>query len=264
MQRAFLAVALALMVLGAVGLALVRPWWFTPLASNWSSIDQIILLSLLLTGLAYAGVNLFLAFCVYRYQKGPAQYIPEERTLERRLIWLTTLGIVILLAPGLYFYAHLVHPPKVGVTVEVLSQQWLWSYRYPGLDGKLGRATVQKASPANPFGLDLEDPAARDDIVVIGGPLRLPLGEPVLLLLRANDVIHSFYVPEFRVKMDTVPGMVTRIWFTPTTLGQFQVICAEYCGIGHPRMLGQVLVLRPEEFQAWLQTQPSVAQTLGQ
>lgn len=263
MQRAFVVTALVLMVAGAIGLALLRPWWFTPLASNWGSIDQIILLSLLLTGLAYAGVNLFLAYCVYRYHQYPAQYIPEEPKLERRLIWFTTIGIVVLLAPGLYFYSHLVRPPREGITVEVLSQQWLWSYRYPGTDGKLGKVSIQNASPANPFGLDHEDPTARDDIVVIGGPLRLPLGEPVLLLLRANDVIHSFYVPEFRIKMDAVPGMVTRIWFTPTTLGQFQVVCAEYCGIGHARMLGQVLVMRPEEFQAWLKAQPSVAQTQG-
>ncbi|TBH20462.1 cytochrome-c oxidase [Thermus thermamylovorans] len=263
MQRPLLVAALVLMVVGAIGLALLRPWWFAPLASNWGSIDQIILLSLLLTGLAYAAVNLFLAYCIHRYHKGPAEYIPEEPTLERRLIWITTLGIVVLLAPGLYFYAHLIRPPKEAHTVEVLSQQWLWNYRYPGPDGKLGRAEVRNASPANPFGLDLEDPAARDDIVVIGGPLRLPLGEPVLLLLRANDVLHSFYVPEFRVKMDAVPGMVTRIWFTPTEAGEFQVICAEFCGIGHARMLGQVLVLPPEEFRAWLHTQPGVAQTLG-
>lgn len=263
MQRAFLVVALVAMVAGAVGLALLRPWWFTPLASNWGSIDQIILLSLLLTGLAYAGVNLFLAYSIHRYHKEPAKYLPEEPRLERKLIWLTTLGIVVLLAPGLYFYNHLVHPPKETFTVEVLAQQWLWSYRYPGPDGKLGRTSIQKASPANPFGLDLEDPPARDDILVIGGPLRLPLGKPVLLLLRANDVIHSFYVPEFRIKMDVVPGMVTRIWFTPTALGQFQVVCAEYCGIGHARMLGQVLVMKPEEFQAWIKAQPSVAQSLG-
>ncbi|GAA5338539.1 hypothetical protein YIM73052_20020 [Thermus antranikianii] len=122
MQRAFLVVALVAMVAGAVGLALLRPWWFTPLASNWGSIDQIILLSLLLTGLAYAGVNLFLAYSIHRYHKDPAKYLPEEPRLERKLIWLTTLGIVVLLAPGLYFYNHLVHPPKETFTVEVLAQ----------------------------------------------------------------------------------------------------------------------------------------------
>ncbi|WP_232822465.1 cytochrome c oxidase subunit II [Thermus sediminis] len=87
---------------------------------------------------------------------------------------------------------------------------------------------------------------------------------PIQLLLRANDVIHNFHVPEFRVKMDAVPGMITRIWFTPTRPGTFQVICAEYCGLGHARMLGEVLVVNPEELQAWLRTQPSVAQTLGE
>lgn len=74
--------------------------------------------------------------------------------------------------------------------------------------------------------------------MVVGEPPRLPLGMLVQLLLRANDVIHNFYVPEFRIKMDAVPGMVTRIWLTPTRLGAFQAVCAEYCGLGHARMLG--------------------------
>ena len=264
MQRALLAATLVLMVVGAFALALLRPWWFTPLASNWGSIDGIILLSLVLTGLAYAGVNLFLAYSLARYAQGPAQYIPDDPLLERRLFWFTALGIAVLLAPGLYFYAHLVRPPQPKLTVEVLGQQWLWSYRYPGPDGKLGVTDTARVSPANPFGLDPKDPAARDDVVVVGGPLRLPLGVPVQLLLRANDVIHDFYVPEFRIKMDAVPGMVTRIWLTPTRLGAFQAVCAEYCGLGHARMLGQVLVVSPQEFQAWLEAQPRAAQALGQ
>ncbi|WP_232822466.1 cytochrome c oxidase subunit II [Thermus sediminis] len=173
MQRALLAVSLILLVAGAFALALLRPWWFTPLASNWGSIDRLIVLSLVLTGLAYACVNLFVAYSVTRYAKGPTQYTPDDPLVERRLFWLTTFGIIVLLAPGLYFYAHPVQPPKPGLTVEVLSQQWLWSYRYPGPDGRLGSADLKRVSPANPFGLDPKDPAARDDAVIVGGPLYL-------------------------------------------------------------------------------------------
>ncbi|GAA6733523.1 cytochrome c oxidase subunit II [Thermus oshimai] len=264
MHKLALALALVLMVLAAMGLALFRPWWFTPLASNWGALDRLIVFSLAVTGLAYLGINLFLAYVLAQRAPGRAAYLTDDRRLEGGLITLTTLGIVLLLAPGLYYYAQLVAPPRSALQVEVLGQQWIWAYRYPGPDGRLGRGEARLASPANPFGVDPRDPAALDDVVVLGGPLHLPLNQPVLLLLRANDAIHNFYVPEFRVKMDAVPGMVTRIWFTPTRPGSFQVLCAEYCGLGHSRMVGQVQVEPPEAFAAWLEAQPTVAQLMGQ
>lgn len=95
---------------------------------------------------------------------------------------------------------------------------------------------------------------------MLGGPLALPVGQPVLLRMRSNDVLHSFYVPEFRVKWDVVPGMVTELWFTPTKTGEFQVICAELCGVGHYSMVGKVVVMEPDAFQKWLSERPTVAQ----
>ncbi len=260
MQGVLLAVALAGIVAGAVLLTLARVWWFPPLASNWGALDTMINVTVIVTGVAFIAVNLFIAYAVYKYRRRDghrAFFLADNPRLEWILVWVTALGIVVLLAPGLAYYARVISPPRDALVVEVLAQQWLWSYRYPGRDGVLGRTDINLVSPTNPFGLDPEDPAGQDDVLAFAQPLRLPVGQPVLLRLRAIDVLHSFYVPEFRVKMDAVPGMVTQMWFTPTRVGTYQVVCAEFCGIGHYNMLGQVLVMEARDFEAWLQGQPT-------
>ena len=82
--------------------------------------------------------------------------------------------------------------------------------------------------------------------------LHLPIGKPVKVLLRSIDVLHDFYVPEFRAKMDMIPGLVTYFWFTPTRTGTFEVLCAELCGVGHALMRGKVMVDTEKDYQAWL------------
>ena len=112
----------------------------------------------------------------------------------------------------------------------------------------------------NPLGLNPNDPTARDDVVIEGDDLHLPLGKPVKVLLRSIDVLHSFYVPEFRTKMDLVPGMVSYVWFIPTRTGTFEILCAELCGNGHFNMRSKVVVQEESEYQAWLQKQKTFAQ----
>jgi cytochrome c oxidase subunit 2 len=102
-----------------------------------------------------------------------------------------------------------------------------------------------------------------DDVIVQGGELHLPAGKPVKMLLRSIDVLHDFYVPEFRAKMDMIPGTVTYYWFTPTRTGTFEVLCAELCGVGHPQMRGTVIVDTETAYQAWLQQQPTFSQSLA-
>jgi cytochrome c oxidase subunit 2 len=110
------------------------------------------------------------------------------------------------------------------------------------------------------LGLNPNDPTARDDVVIEGDDLHLPVGKTVKLLLRSIDVLHSFYVPEFRTKMDLVPGMVSYVWFIPTRTGTFEILCAELCGNGHFNMRGKVVVQEESEYQAWLQKQKTFAQ----
>jgi cytochrome c oxidase subunit II len=128
----------------------------------------------------------------------------------------------------------------------------------------LGTSDTRNISDENPFGLNPKDPNGQDDVLIEDSEVRLPLGKPVKMLLRSLDVLHSFYVPEFRAKMDMVPGQVTYFWFTPTRTGTFDVLCFELCGVGHYDMRGKVVVEKESAFQAWLEEQPTFAQSLAE
>ncbi len=261
-----LAIILILLVIGSVLFHLLSPWQATPAASNWGSIDQTLLITAVITGLFFVAISLFVAIALIRFRHRSGQkaaYQPENRRLESWLIGITTVGIVAMLAPGLVVYDDFVRVPDDAMPVEVVGQQWQWAYRFPGDDGKLGRSGIGWVSPENPLGLDPEDADGRDDRVVRASELHLPLGRPVKVLLRSKDVLHNFYVPQIRSKMDMVPGMVTYFWFEPTVAGNFEILCAEFCGVGHYNMRGK-LVIEPEEaFAAWLEGQPTFAQLLA-
>lgn len=261
-----LAVALILIVLAAVLFHFLSPWWFTPLASNWGLLDDTILITLVITGVVFVAINLFVAWTVIRFRHHPdrrAHYEPENRPLEGWLTVLTAVGIFAMLAPGLYVYSAMINPPTDAATVEVLGQQWQWRFRFPGADGRLGRSDARFISPEQPFGLDPDDPATLDDVLVDSAELHLPLGRPVVVLLRSRDVLHNFYVPPFRAKMDLVPGLVSRFWVTPTQPGRFAILCAELCGVGHFNMRGEVVVEDATAFAGWLAAQPTFAARLA-
>jgi cytochrome c oxidase subunit 2 len=122
---------------------------------------------------------------------------------------------------GFRGFVRLQTPPPGAMDVYVMAKQWMWKFAYPD-----GPSSI--------------------------GVLRVPAHRPVRLLLTSRDVIHSFYVPSFRIKQDALPGRYTQIWFEATQTGRFQVLCAEYCGTDHSNMWGEVVVVRPEEFDAWM------------
>ena len=165
-----------------------------------------------------------------------------------------------MLAPGLIVWGQFITVPKDATEVEVVAQQWQWSFRLPGKDGRLGPSDTRHISPENPLGVTPDNRDGQDDIVIEAADLHLPVGKPVKVLLRSIDVLHDFYVPEFRAKMDMIPGMVTYFWFTPTRTGQFEALCAELCGTGHGYMRGIVVVDTEEDYRAWLQEQSTFAQ----
>ncbi|MDP2714726.1 cytochrome c oxidase subunit II [Rheinheimera sp.] len=257
-------IVLVLLVLGSVAFHFISPWWFTPIASNWQSIDTTINITFWVTGFVFVAVNLFLAYAVFRYRFNKdrsAAYQPENKKLEAWLTLFTTVGIVAMLAPGLYVWGQFVEVPDDATEVEAVGQQWHWSFRLPGEDGKLGEVDPRLVSEANPFGINPADPAGQDDILVQSNELVLPLDKPVKVLLRSKDVLHNFAVPQFRVKMDLVPGMVTYLWFTPTREGRFDIMCEELCGVAHFAMRGKVRVTAEAEYQQWLAAQPTFAQS---
>lgn len=255
-----IAIALILLVLATVLFHFLSPWWFTPIASNWSMVDSTVDVTFWVTGIVFVVVNLFLAYAIIRYRHrkdSKAHYEPENRKLEWWLTGITSVGIAAMLAPGLSVWAKFVTVPDDAKVVEVLGQQWSWNYRFPGADGKLGATDSRLISVDNPFGMDPKDPAGQDDHLVASNEVHLPLDQPVRLLLRAKDVNHQFAVPQFRVKMDMVPGMVTYFWFTPTRVGQFDVLCEQLCGLAHFAMRGRVIVEEQQAFQTWLAAQPT-------
>jgi cytochrome c oxidase subunit II len=257
------ALILVLVALGSVLFHIFSPWWWTPIASNWRYIDDTIIITFWITGGVFTAILLFMAYCVFRFRHQPrrrAAYEPENKKLEWWLTIVTAVGVGAMLTPGLFVWAQFVTVPEGASEAEAIGQQWQWSFRLPGEDGRLGKSDTQYISSDNPLGLNPNDRDARDDVVIEGEDLHLPLGKPVKLLLRSIDVVHSFYVPEFRTKMDLLPGMVTYVWFIPTRTGTFDILCAELCGTGHFGMRGKVVVQEESEYQAWLRKQKTFAQ----
>ncbi len=258
-----IAIVLVLLVAGSVLFHFVSPWYFTPIASNWSAIDDTIAITFWVTGIVFVAVNLFLAWSVYRYRNragARARYEPENKKLEWWLLAVTAVGVAAMLAPGLVVWAKFVDVPKGALEVEALGQQWHWMYRFPGADGRLGTVDARHVTDANPFGMSPTDPHGQDDVLVAHPEVRLPLGKPVKVLLRSKDVLHNFSVAQIRVKMDLVPGLVTYAWFTPTRSGSFDLLCEELCGVGHFAMRGRMVVEEEPAFEAWLKAQPTFAQ----
>ncbi len=259
------AVVLILLVVGSVLFHILSPWTFTPLASNWGMVDFTVDITLWVTGVVFIAVNLFMAFCVikFRHRKGEAskaKYEPENKKLEAWLTGLTAVGVAAMLTPGLLVWAKFVEVPDDAHVVEAVGQQWHWTYRFPGVDGKLGEVDAERISSDNPFGIDPDDPNGRDDVVVMNPEVHIPVNRPVKFLLRSKDVLHDFAVAQFRVKMDLVPGMDTYLWLTPTEVGRFEVLCEELCGIGHHTMRGAVVVDEAADFESWLARQPTFAE----
>ena len=261
------AIIIVMIIVASVAFHFWSPWWWTPVASNWGGMDDTIILTFWVTGAVFIAVCLFMAYCTwrYRYQKDrKAEYKPEDKKLEFHLTWLTTLGVVVMLAPGLVVWHKYVNVPKEALNVEVLAYQWGWKYRLPGEDGILGKTEIKLVSSENPFGLNLDDPNGKDDLLVNDGDLHLQINKPVKFLLRSLDVLHNFYVPQFRGKMDMVPGLVTFYWLTPIRTGDFEVLCAEYCGTGHYAMRGRVFVDEEKKYHQWLAQQITFKQMLAQ
>jgi len=258
---------LVLVALGSVLFHFLSPWWWTPIASNWSYIDNTLIITFWITGVVFTAVVLFTAYCVFRFRhhKGiRVAYEPENKKLEWWLTIVTGVGVAAMLAPGLFVWNQFVTVPADATEFEVVGQQWQWSFRLPGKDGRLGTSDIRNVSSDNPLGLNPKDPNNNDDVVIVGDDLHLLVGKPVKVLLRSIDVLHDFYVPQFRAKMDMVPGMVTYFWFVPTRTGTFEALCFELCGIGHPNMRGKVVVETESDYQAWLQKQKTFAQLSAQ
>ena len=252
-----------LVILGSVLFHIFTPWYWTDIASNWGGMDDTITLTFWVGGGVFVAVCLFMTYCIFKfsYKEGrKAEYKPEDKKLERILTWATTIGVVALLAPGLIIWNQYVNVPKNALEVDVMAWQWGWQYRLPGEDGKLGTTKVININDNNPFGINTDDPYGQDDVIIQSDVLNLKTNRPVKILLRSVDVLHNWYVPQFRAKMDAVPGVVTFYWFEPNKVGEYEVLCAEYCGVGHYAMRGTVIVQDEQNYNQWLNEQETFSE----
>jgi cytochrome c oxidase subunit 2 len=257
-------VALLFAVLGIGGVLYGGGVSMPDLASrHGAGIDSMINYLLLTTGGLFLAGYCALAWFIWTGAR--RRRIGQRLAAPRTELWLSgALGVgVALIAEGgvlaigmpvwsEYFAAA---PPADAVTIEVTAQQFLWNVRYPGPDGAFGRtASDLMDDVTNPVGLDRADPAGKDDIVT-QNEITVPMGRAVRIRLHAKDVIHSFFLPNFRVKQDVVPGMTPEVVFFPTRTGNFELLCAELCGLAHYRMRGFFNVVSAPEFETWLRQQ---------
>ncbi|MDR7451653.1 MAG: cytochrome c oxidase subunit II [Armatimonadota bacterium] len=262
-RRYGLVVLLFVALGGALSFALARTrWWLPPGASTQAAeIDRLFTTTLIVTGIVFVLVHIFLAVLIWQggRRTAPAAYWHDNRTLELTYTLAPAAILVTLIAMGAVVWAR-VHaaPPPDALVVEVRAEQFGWVFRYPGADGQFGRTDATRfLTRDNPLGIDPTDPAGRDDIVA--RELHLIAGRPVHIRLSAKDVLHSFFVPQFRVKQDAVPGMVQSVVFEPTRAGTYEIACAELCGVGHYIMRGKVVVETRGAFETWLAAQQPFA-----
>lgn len=234
-------------------------WWLPPDVSvNGADIDFMIIAIhwfMLVLFIFWGG---FIAYCLVRFRERPghsATYQLIEAKWNRWLeVGVAVAETVVLVAFAVPVWAtiknDLPDPKQDPTVIRVVAEQFKWLFHYPGKDGTFGRTAPEFYADDNPAGLDDDDEAGWDDITVRG--LRFPVGKPVLARLTSKDAIHSFKLPVMRVTQDVVPGMEIAIWFEAKETGQFQVACAQLCGLGHYEMKADLIIQSPEDFQKWL------------
>jgi len=199
--------------------------WIPESASNLAtSVDNITLFVTIVSVFFFVLISAVLvAFSIKYRRKSEDQetaYITHNPVIETIWTIIPTILLMVIFAWGWIAFKELRNPPPEAIEVNVVAKQWLWEFEYFTGKKSLNELFVQQ-------------------------------NKPVRLIMRSDDVIHSFFVPQFRVKQDILPGSYQQLWFTPTKVGTFDLLCAEYCGSGHSQMLAKVNVLSPEAFTRW-------------
>ncbi len=252
--------AVAVWLLGAGVIVLGARHWLPPLASvHGAGIDRMLIYLLVTTGAMILVGHIVLGYFILRFtrQERAVSDLPSHRAqriwsiVPAAIMTLVAEGGVLVIGLPVWGQLYAEGPPSDAVVVEITGEQFTWNIRYPGEDGQFGRTDPQLISAENALGLDPGDPAAADDIEELA-LMYLPVNRPVRVRLRSKDVLHSFYLPNHRIKQDAVPGMTIELWFIPDREGEFEIACAELCGLGHYQMPGTLYVVSEEEFLAWL------------
>ncbi len=234
----FWAILFLLIPIFGVATFVAAPYWNVWLPIDVSlhghTIDGLFMFILWLTGIVFVATQICMVWFMWKYgsrKTGPVKFTHGSHVLE--VCW-TILPAATLLFIALYqmdaWADAKMTPPEIAPIAEVTGRQFEWRIRYPGLDGKLDTP---------------------DDIYTVND-LYLPVDEEILLHIKSEDVLHSFFLPNIRLKQDVIPGMLQQMWFQATDVGQYDIVCAELCGWGHYKMKGQVTFVSRPEFDAWL------------
>jgi len=235
-------------------------------SSHGHEVDMVIYLVHILMFVLFVGWGGFFLFTLFRFRKGKnpiADYHGVRSHASSSLeIAVAVIEAVLLLGFSIPLWAKQVNafPKRTDIVeVRIIAEQFVWNIHYPGKDGLFGSTNIKYFNKiTNPIGLDPNDPNSKDDITTIN-QLHLPIGRPAIIYLSSKDVIHSFSLPVMRVKQDVIPGMVIPTWFTPTKTGEYEIACAQLCGLGHYRMRGFMTIHSEEDYQAWLDEQAAEA-----
>jgi len=252
------AALLFILIIASLYFFIAKPYWFPTLASEHGQrIDSLFMAVLIVSGIAFVLVQGALGYFVARYGENgreKASYWHDNPKAEAFLLIGTAVILTILVFMGQRVWAsvYFVDAPADALVIQVTGEQFQWNFHYAGPDGAFGRTDVKLITSTNNVGLDRMDPAAKDDVVTLG-EMHFPVGRPVKVRLRSKDVIHSFFLPNLRVKQDAVPGLSIEVWFTPNRAGAYEIACAELCGLGHYRMKGALTIDESQQaFDTWL------------
>jgi len=253
------ALAVTLWAITVVSVAYFFKYDVPELASDRGAQDSIYYVILGITGFAYVAVQFVLGLYIWKYRHrdgAEGSYWHDSHTMEIAWTVGTTVVLVPIVAWGLMLWQDVKAAPPEGdiLVIEAVGAQFQWDMRYPGPDGEFGTWQPELYSLDNYLGLDPDDQAGQDDIHLTN-QMVIPVDEPVRIMLRSRDVQHAFFLPNFRVKQDAVPGMQTSVWFTPTKIGEYEIACAELCGLGHYRMRAFLSVRSQADYQTWLAEQ---------
>lgn len=258
--------------------------WLPPVASaHGSQIDNALTWVHWLMAILFVGWLIFFVVALWRFRRSKNPVASYSGAKTNAGSWLEGAVAVaegiLLVGVSVPLWADRVDEfpaKKDAVEVRVVAEQFAWNMHYPGPDGVFGKTSIEKIdTAANPIGLDRTDPAAQDDVTTVN-QLHLPVDKPAIVYLTSKDVIHSFGLPEMRIKQDAVPGIVIPLWWKPTVttakmrekLGKpefvYEIACAQLCGLGHYRMRGFVTIDEPAEYQRWMDEQVAAQSGTGE
>lgn len=245
-----------------------RQWWMPEAITEYGkAVDDQFMLTLVLTGVIFLAAQFALGFAVMRFGRKRDEPASDLHGNDRwEILWTVAAAVLFvgLTLMGFSAWAEVRFIDQRGleaspdrVVVEVTGQQFVWNMRYPGKDGKFGPLDLKEIddSIGNSVGVVRSHPDGADDIIV--PRMAVPVNHEIEVVLRSKDVLHNFFVPELRIKLDTVPGITGRLRFTPLKVGTYEIACSELCGLGHYKMRSFLDVMEEADYEAWLDEQAS-------